>query len=86
MLNAFTHLIGVGALFVLHGVWVQDPNDSARVSFPKFCVHVPKQEERNIHFQVMEVIQLPDAESLALIEMTCKQRKCHSGEEKKHNL
>ena len=29
-------------------------------------MHLPKQEEGHVHFQVMEVVQLPDAEGLAL--------------------
>ena len=61
---AFTH--SIIAIFLFHGVWIEDADHGARLSFPVFLVHLSKQQKGHIHIQVMEVIQLPNAEGLAL--------------------
>lgn len=56
----------IRTLFVLHWVWIEDANHCPSVSLPQIRVNRPEQEERYIHFQIMKVIQLPDAEGFPL--------------------
>lgn len=54
------------SVFLLHGIWVEEPDDSAWLRLPVLFVDLAEQEQRHIHFQVMEVVQFPDAEGFAL--------------------
>lgn len=54
------------SLFLLHGVWVEESDDGARLCLPVLFVNFTEQEQRHKHFQVMEVVQFPDAEGFAL--------------------
>lgn len=56
------------SIFLLHGVGVEEANDRAKFRLPVLFMHVTKQEQRDKHVQVMEVIQLPDAEGFPLQE------------------
>lgn len=51
---------------LLHGVWVEEADDGARLGLPVLFMDLAEQEQRHKHFQVMEVVQLPDAEGFAL--------------------
>lgn len=56
----------IGTILVLHWVGIEDANHCPSVSLPQICVNRPEQEERHIHFQIMKIIQLPDAEGFPL--------------------
>lgn len=55
-----------GTILVLHWVGIEDANHCPSVSLPQIRVNRPEQEERHIHFQIMKIIQLPDAEGFPL--------------------
>lgn len=54
------------AVLLLHGVWVEESDDGARVRLPKLPVNLTEQQQGDEHLQVVEVVQLPDAEGFAL--------------------
>lgn len=54
------------SIFLLHGVGVEEADDRAKFRLPVFFMYVTEQEQRDKHVQVMEVIQLPDAEGFPL--------------------
>lgn len=56
------------SIFLLHGVGVEEADDRAKFRLPVLFMNVTEQEQRHKHFQVMEVIQLPDAEGCPLQE------------------
>lgn len=56
----------VVAILLLHGVCVEEADDCAKLRLPVLFMNVAKQEQRHKHVQVMEVIQLPDAEGFPL--------------------
>lgn len=59
------------SVFLLHGVWVEESDDGAGLSFPVFFVNFTKQQQRDEDFQVMEVVEFPDAKGLALQRRKC---------------
>lgn len=56
------------SILLLHGVCVEEADDRAELRLPVLFMNVAKQEQRHKHVQVMEVIQLPDAEGFPLHE------------------
>lgn len=54
------------SILLLHGVCVEEADDCAKLCLPVLFMNVTKQEQRHKHVQVMEVIQLPDAEGFPL--------------------
>lgn len=54
------------SIFLLHGVWVEESDDRAGLRLPVFSMDFTKEQQRHKHFQVVEVIQFPDAEGFAL--------------------
>lgn len=55
-------------VFLLHGVGVEEADDCANSCLPVLFMNVTKQEQRDKHVQVVEVIKLPDAEGFSLQE------------------
>lgn len=53
-------------VLLLHWVRVEDANDSAGLRLPQLPVHVVEEQQGHKHLQVVQVIQLPDAEGFAL--------------------
>lgn len=56
------------SIFLLHGVGVEEADDRAKFRLPVLFINITEQEQRDKHFQVMEVIQLPYAEGFPLQE------------------
>lgn len=56
----------VVSVFLLHGVWVEEADDCARLRLPVLLVDLTEQQQRHKHLQVVEVVQLPDAEGFSL--------------------
>lgn len=54
------------SIFLLHGVRVEESDDGARVRLPVLFVDFAKQKQGYKHFQVVEVVQFPDAEGSTL--------------------
>ena len=64
ILSTDTH--PVISFFLLHGVRVEESDDSARLRLPVLFVDFAEKQKRHEHFQVMEVVQFPDAKGFAL--------------------
>lgn len=54
------------SVLLLHRVGVEEADDHARLRLPVLFVDFPEQQQGHKHFQVMEVVQFPDAEGFAL--------------------
>lgn len=65
------------SIFLLHGVGIEEADERANVRLPVLFMNVTEQEQRDKHVQVMEVIQLPDAEGFPLQE-ALQNTKVHS--------
>ncbi len=65
-MERFSETYLIGTILVLHWVGIEDANHCPSVSLPQISVNRPEQEERHIHFQIMKIIQFPDAEGFPL--------------------
>lgn len=44
------------SVLLLHGVWVEESDDGARVRLPKLSVNLAEQQQGDKHLQVVEVV------------------------------
>lgn len=56
----------VVTVLLLHRVRVENADDGAGLRLPQLSVHVVEEQQGHKHLQVVQVIQLPDAEGFAL--------------------
>lgn len=66
------------SVLLLHGVCVEEADDGAKLRLPVLFMNITKQQQRDKHVQVMEVIQLPDAEGFPLHEEVLLKTRMHA--------